>query len=154
MVGTLLSIVIFGLILSYSVLIYKIKKYYYENMKVEYRRITILFASFNISYVLRLAYLILATKQIHFIHDHYHREIWRRFLPLLFDLSSILAILILHFISFRNSDSKNSSKLPKAGHFKDESALPRIDDVIVDGSNVEKDEDKEVTLQMQIVDTD
>ena len=62
MMATLLSIVIFGLILSYSVLIYKIKKYYYENMKVEYRRITILFASFNISYVLRLAYLILATK--------------------------------------------------------------------------------------------
>ena len=132
MMATLLSIVIFGLILSYSVLIYKIKKYYYENMKVEYRRIPILFASFNISYVLRLTYLILATNGINAIDDHYTRVLWRRFLPLLFDLSSILAILILHFISFRNSDSENSSKLPKAGHFKDESALPRIDDVIDD----------------------
>ena len=125
---TLLSIVISGLFLSYAVLIYKIKKYYYENMKTEFRRISILFASFNISYVLRLANLVSYSGfHIRIIKNHFTRETVTRFLPLIFDLSSILAILILHFISFRIKDDSSKSsqqKLPKAGHFKNESSLP------------------------------
>ena len=57
MMTSLLSILVAGLISSYVILIYNIRKYYYQSMKQETRRLTILFAAFNISYVCRLIYL-------------------------------------------------------------------------------------------------
>ena len=140
----ILIILIVGLFTSYCYLIYNIKKYYYESMKSEFRRLTILFASFNISYLLRLAYLLCSAVHIRAIDDHYLRLIMRRLLPLAFDLSSILAILTLHYMSFKKDKEANrTSQLPKAGHFKDESALPKIDDII---TNDEQEDG--VTLMM------
>ena len=57
MMTTLLSIVIIGLIISYIVLIFYIRKYYYASMKRETWRLTLLFAALNISYVCRVIYL-------------------------------------------------------------------------------------------------
>ena len=109
MMAPILIILIAGLFTSYCYLIYNIKKYYYESMESEYRRLTILFASFNISYLLRLAYLLCATFRLKAIDDHYIRLMLRRLLPLSFDLSSILAILTLHYMSFKKDKEANRS---------------------------------------------
>ena len=103
----MLSVLIIGLFTSYGYLIYNIKKYYYESMKSEFRRLTILFASFNISYLLRLAYILCSALHIRAIDDHYLRLIMRRLLPLSFDLSSILAILTLPYMSFKKDKEAN-----------------------------------------------
>ena len=52
-------------------------------------------------------------------------------LMLVFDLTSIFAILVLHFISFRKSQTTKSD-MPNAGHFKKESGLPNVEDVHLD----------------------
>ena len=50
----------------------------------------------------------------------------------MWDLSSILSILILHFISFRikkkASENDKDSLVPKAGHFRDDGYMPNLDE--------------------------
>ena len=106
LMGVLLGTLIVGLTISYVVLIYKVRKYYFDSMKLEIRRLTILFASFNISYMLRYIYLYTSYYHKFAIDDKFTRSLMQRILPIVFDLSSIMAILILHFMSFRKDSSK------------------------------------------------
>ena len=101
MMTTLLAILIAGLVYSYIVLIYNIRKYYYQSMKQETRRLTILFAAFNISYVFRLIYLSTRHYDKALLEDKFSKTFVSRAVPLIWDLSSIVVILLLHFISFR-----------------------------------------------------
>lgn len=47
-----------GLITTYAVLIYNMCKYFREQMRTEIKRLTILFASFIMAYVLRIIFQI------------------------------------------------------------------------------------------------
>ena len=127
MMTTLLSIVIIGLIISYIVLIFYIRKYYYASMKRETWRLTLLFAALNISYVCRVIYLSVRYYNKALIQDKFYRTFVSRAAPLVWDLSSIVAILYLHFMSFREGNNRQI-ELPKAGHFKKKSTLPNVDD--------------------------
>ena len=93
LMGVLLGTLIFGLTISYIVLIYKVRKYYFDSMKLEIRRLTILFASFNISYMLRYIYLYTSYYHKFAIDDKFTRSLMQRILPIVFDLSSIMANL-------------------------------------------------------------
>ena len=106
-------------------------------MKQEVKRLSILFAAFVISYFLRFIYQLLEGSDsfdekvyLVWINSLYIRWILATLFPLFWDLSSIVAILVLHFISFRankvNTDSKEKKKVLvlNAGHYKSERGLP------------------------------
>ena len=100
----LLGIVSSGLIVSYVLLICAMCKYFREQMQKEIVRLTCLFATFVFSYFLRFIYEIglMCGVYEHWIPDEIVRWKLVLFLPLLWDLTSILSILVLHFQSFRD----------------------------------------------------
>ena len=119
MASTLLFFVSAGLITAYVVLVYNMSKYFKEQMKNEICKLTVLFATFVMAYFLRLFYQIglghTFYKEI--ISDMVCRWWFINILPLIWDITSILSILILHWMSFRKpAETKN---MLKAGHYKD-----------------------------------
>jgi len=101
--GILLGICSLGLIIAYCVLIHNIKKYFGQQMETEMRRLKILFATFIISYFLRTFYQIGLTQQLfsNLIHQMIIRWFIINSLPLIWDICSILSILVFHYKSFR-----------------------------------------------------
>ena len=117
-----------GLTITYAILIYIIKKYFNTQMRIEKRRLTILFATFVVAYFLRFLYTLI-------LGHRYYREwvtyLWIRwfiinFLPLVWDITSILSILIMHYMSFRQKPVIKI--IPRAGHFKEQGGLPEFSD--------------------------
>lgn len=135
MTTTLLVILTIGLIMAYTVLVYNIRKYYYQHMKTELRRLSILFAAFIISYFIRLIYEVLLFYGFYssFVKRIYPRGVLIILMPLVWDLTSILAILVLHFISFRKSQTKKD-RMPEAGHFNPEGGIPNVRNIVFDES--------------------
>ena len=125
MAVALLSICSLGLTVSYLVLIISLCKHFKKQMKQEIMRLTLLFASFVIAYQLRFIY------QLGLGSDYYKNLVvsmvtrWHiiLILPLFWDITSILAILVLHFKSFR----RKNQKIPKAGHFNEQSGMPTLE---------------------------
>ena len=130
MTTTLLAILTTGLVTAYTVLVYNIRKYYQQSMKTELRRLSILFAAFIISYFIRLIYVATSNSGIYkiIIKNWYVRIVFGTLMPLVWDLTSILAIQVLHFISFRKSQTKKD-RMPEAGHFNPEGGLPHVDSI-------------------------
>ena len=109
MAASLLFTCSVGLITAYIVLIYNMGKYFKEQMRNEMRRLTVLFASFVLAYFLRSLYQV--GLMFNFYKELINSLVKRWFiidvLPLIWDLASIVSILILHYTSF--SDTSNSS---------------------------------------------
>ena len=127
MASTLLSIVSVGLILAYSVLFYNMRTYFKEQMGQERFRLSILFATFVSAYTLRLVYQIFLGEKIYtqLIEEMVVRWQIINALPLVWDITSILSILILHHMSFRRP---HSNQAPKAGHYNANKGLPDFDE--------------------------
>ena len=111
MAASLLITCSVGLITAYVVLIYNMRKYFKEQMRNEMRRLTVLFASFVLAYLLRSLYQIgLMTS---FYKELINSLVWRWYLidvlPLIWDLASIVSILILHYTSFSDTSNSNSN---------------------------------------------
>ena len=66
----LLGVVSAGLLICYVILIYTLRVYFKEQMKVEQRRVSILYASFILSYNLRFAFQL-----------SHHRNFWVNKIP-------------------------------------------------------------------------
>lgn len=100
-----MSILTAGLVTAYTLLVYNVCKYYRQSMKTELKRLSILFAAFIISYFLRLIYVATSVSGIYekIVSNWYTRIVIATMMPLVWDLTSIVAILVLHFISFRKS---------------------------------------------------
>ena len=130
MMSTLLASITTGLMVTYIFLVYNICKYYYQSMRTEIKRITILFACFNISYLFRLIYECLLGKDyyIQLIQRKVLRKSLVTWIPVVFDLTSILAILILHVISFKNTKGAKKMNMPQAGHFNEKGGMPKAGD--------------------------
>ena len=96
-------------------------------MRQEITRLTFLFATFVIAYVLRFFYQMgLSDKTyVRMIPSMYHRWLIVIFLPFIWDIISIISIFILHYKSFKQPNEK----LPKAGHYNENSDVPTIDTV-------------------------
>ena len=103
MSSTLLLVVSIGLIVSYLVLIHTICKYFKSSLQLEMKRLTILFASFIFAYVVRFFYQLGLGR--HFYSKVINHMTTRWYLanvaPVIWDIVSIVSILILHFVSFR-----------------------------------------------------
>lgn len=104
--STLLAILVVGLFASYIILIQIIRVHYFESMKEEAYRLSILFATFIVSYFLRLIYTLLLGSSLfrELIPRIAMREGLEFMLPLILDLCSIVSILVLHFKSWQYSD--------------------------------------------------
>ena len=86
-------------------------------------RLTLLFATFVFAYILRMIY------QLGLGTDFYVNIINRMVirwglimaLPLLWDITSLISIFILHFKSFRSIETDESQQrvMPKAGHYNE-----------------------------------
>ena len=97
-------------------------------MRIEKRRLTILFATFVVAYFLRFIYQLILG---HRIYREWVQTLWVRWfiiniLPLVWDITSILSILIMHYMSFR--EKPVIKIIPRAGHFKEQSGLPEFSD--------------------------
>ena len=152
--SSLLAIVTLGLMISYIILLVYICKHYYASMKTETKRITLLFASFNVSYLCRLIYEFLLGKKYYtaIIQERFARRIVGALMPLIFDLTSIIAILILHFISFRNGTKQKKINMPQAGHFNENGGLPDVDDDTVNQVLSQRASKTSVLLTLSCVD--
>ena len=95
----LLVIVSNGLIVSFVVLICQMCSYFREQMRKEIRRLTLLFATFVLSYVLRFIYQlgVMFSEFAVLIPDCIIRWKIIMFLPFVWDIMSIISILILHY---------------------------------------------------------
>ena len=99
----LLSTLAVGLLVSFTILVFNIRTYYKGKMSVEMRWLSILFAVFAVSYGLRTLY------QYELGEDNFRIWVpsmvtrWHfvNTLPLIFDIFSIGAILIMHHLNFR-----------------------------------------------------
>ena len=87
------------------------RKYFKEQMRNEMRRLTVLFASFVLAYFLRSLYQV--GLMFNFYKELINSLVKRWFiidvLPLIWDLASIVSILILHYTSFSDTSSSNSN---------------------------------------------
>ena len=103
MSSTLLAIVSIGLIVSYIVLVHSICKYFKNQMQHEMKRLTILFATFVVAYILRFFYQLgLGSKfYAHTVHNMTTRWYLANAAPIIWDIVSIVSILMLHYVSFR-----------------------------------------------------
>lgn len=127
---TTLAIVTTGLVTTYIVLVYNIRKYYHQSLKLEKRSLSILFAAFIISYFFRMIFEVILFAGVfdNLVLSYFARTILLILMPLVFDLTSILAILVLHFINFRKSQTEKD-RMPEAGHFNPEGGLPKVRDL-------------------------
>ena len=98
-----LACVSLGLIISYCFLIYKIKKYFRDHMILEVKSLSILFASFMLAYTLRTFYQMWLGqyKNLAFLSNPYVRWWIMNYLWIIWDIVSIISILILHHVNFR-----------------------------------------------------
>lgn len=96
-------------------------------MKSEMYRLTVLFATFVIAYTLRFVYQLgLGNKlYVRIVPNMVTRWYLVNAMPLIWDITSILSILILHKMSF---SEENSSRVPKAGHYSTSGGLPNIEE--------------------------
>ena len=78
-------------------------KYFREQMRAEINRLSVLFASFILAYVLRVIFQIGLGSGFYAKHipDMVTRWYLLNALPIIWDISSFLSILILHNMSFR-----------------------------------------------------
>ena len=147
MSSCLLAICSIGLIVAFVVLVHNINKYFLDQMRVEMKRLKFMFATFVFSYILRSLY------QIGLIFSLYRELItslvnrWYLIdtLPFLWDISSILSILILHYLSFRDVQ-----KIPQAGHFNKSSRMPSYDTSTI----LSSDDGATTTLHLQQIISD
>ena len=102
----LLSILSGGLLISFCILVYNIKTYYKEKMSVEMRWLSVLFAVFCVSYGLRMAYQFELGHFKDWVPNMIVRWHFVNTLPLIFDVFSIGAILIMHHLNFRPKKNK------------------------------------------------
>ena len=107
--GILLSILSFGLIVSFIFLVHSIRKYYDGQMEVEMRWLSILFAIFSICYGLRTVYQFLLGDFHIYVPDMIFRWHCVNLLPIVFDVIPICAILIMHHLNFRTPRRRASS---------------------------------------------
>ena len=98
----LLSILSVGLAIAFTILMYNIKNYYREKMHKEMMWLSILFAVFLVSYGLRTIYQYFLGSFKDIVPDMITRWHFVNTLPLIFDILSIGAILIMHHLNFRN----------------------------------------------------
>ena len=139
---SLLMILSGFLTLSYIVLICNLCRYFKDQMAQEIKRLTLLFATFTLSYILRSLYMLGINQQTLFyakIIPHMATR-WAIILslPLFWDLASILSILVLHFKSFR----QQTKNFPKAGHMNENAGLPTVENLtLTDPSVVSERED-------------
>ena len=99
-----LALVSIGLIIAYGFLVYNIKKYFKDNMILEIKSLTILFASFMIAYFLRTIYqcFLGKYKNVTNLDSPLVRTWIENMLWIIWDLVSIVSILILHYLNFKN----------------------------------------------------
>ena len=97
----LLSILTVCFIISFSILLYNIKKYYKGKMSIEMQWLSILFAVFGISYGLRTGYQYEVGNFKNYIHSMVIRWHFVNCAPVIFDILSIGAILLMHHMNFR-----------------------------------------------------
>lgn len=92
-----------GLTFSYFVLIYSLCTYFRQEMHEQIVRLSGLFATFVLAYILRFFYQLGRGTEIyiHMIPSLFARWTIILGLPLIWDISSIISILILHYKSFR-----------------------------------------------------
>ena len=109
---SLLLIVSVGLIFVYIVLIYNMRRYFRQEMKQEMRRLTVLFATFVFAYLLRSFYQIglISYSYAHWVTEMAIRWYILNALPLIWDVLSILSILVLHRMSFRKSSEDRATQ--------------------------------------------
>ena len=97
----LLSFLFGGLLISYCILLYNIKTYYKDKMSGEMSWLSVLFAVFCVSYGLRMAYQYELGHFRDWVPDMVTRWHFVNTLPLIFDIFSIGAIVIMHHLNFR-----------------------------------------------------
>lgn len=125
--SSLLAILSTGLTLSYVILIYNLFAYFRYQMRNEMYRLTLLFATFVLCYVLRMIFQIgLSTDYYITLIDHLVTR-WALCiaLPLLWDITSLVSILVLHFKSFSKKEDTHS--VPQAGHYNEQGGIPTVD---------------------------
>ena len=95
-------------------------------MKEQIVRLSVLFATFVFAYILRFFYQLGRGTDIYLDMCPNMVVRWSILLalPVVWDISSILAILILHYKSFKHA--KCSAGL-QAGHFNKQAGLPPLD---------------------------
>ena len=100
---TELSIVTVGLVIAYSFLIYNIRKYFKDYMILEIKSLSFLFASFMMAYCLRTFYQLGLGhyKDLQIFNNAYERWWLMNYLWIIWDIVSIISILILHHLNFR-----------------------------------------------------
>lgn len=116
-------------------------------MHVEMKRIKFLFATFVLAYILRSFYQIFLSLSLYrkLISSLVCRWYLIDMLPLIWEIPSILSILILHYISFQSANA-----MPAAGHFKKKSKMPDLET----SSNFSSEDDRTTLLHLQPVLTD
>ena len=97
----LLSILSVGLAIAFTILVYNIKTYYREKMHREMMWLSILFAVFLVSYGARTIYQYFLGSFRDYVPDMITRWHFVNTLPLIFDILSIGAILVMHHLNFR-----------------------------------------------------
>ena len=99
-----LSIVSVALIITYVILVYNIKRYFKDHMILEIKSLSILFASFMIAYALRTVYQLFLGyyKNLDAFSDPYLRWWLQNYLWIIWDIVSIVSILVLHHINFKD----------------------------------------------------
>ena len=101
----LLSILSVGLAIAFTILMYNIKNYYKEKMHKEMMWLSILFAVFLVSYGARTIYQYFLGSFKDAVPDMITRWHFVNTLPLVFDILSIGAILVMHHLNFRNPNN-------------------------------------------------
>ena len=132
----LLAVVSVGLTVTYVVLICSLCTYFREQMRQEITRLTFLFATFVLAYEMRFVYQIGLTYGIYskLVENMIARWAIILFLPLLWDVVSIVSILYLHFASFKNCPSSNEGGTHNGTQ---QSAVQTIDTGTIDDSILE-----------------
>ena len=94
-----------GLTVNFCFLVYYINKYFKSHMKSEMRRLSVLFGTFTVAYFLRFIYELglglHSDIYVSAVPDLAVRLGISQTLPILWDITSIMCILILHNSSFR-----------------------------------------------------
>ena len=108
---SLLICLSFGLVVSFSILIHNIRKYYKGKMIVEMRWLSILFGVFSICYTLRAVYQYGLGSYNKIVTNMVVRWHLVNTLPLLFDIFPICAILTMHHMNFQERKDKDSRGL-------------------------------------------
>ena len=105
----LLSFLFGGLLISFCILMYNIRKYYKEKMSVEMRWLGVLFAVFCVSYGLRMAYQYELGNFKDWVPNMVTRWHFVNTMPIIFDIFSIGAIVIMHHLNFHPKKNKGRS---------------------------------------------